>query len=62
LDGCGKDLLREYMGKMIEAIKRKKLPKSEEFILNAVSCATNLLFYDMPAKPENEIFLEPLRI
>ena len=36
------------MGKMIAALRRKKIQKSEEFILNAVSCATNLLFYDSP--------------
>jgi hypothetical protein len=36
------------MEKMISALERKKLAQSEEFILNAVSCATNLLFFDTP--------------
>lgn len=36
------------MDRMVQAIKRKQLAKSEEFILNSVSCATNLLFYDTP--------------
>jgi hypothetical protein len=44
----GKELINQYMTKMISALKRKKIAKSEEFILNAVSCATNLLFYDTP--------------
>ncbi len=44
----GKELLAQYMAKMVAAIRRKKIAKSEEFILNAVSCATNLLFYDTP--------------
>lgn len=44
----GKELLAQYMTKMVAAIRRKKIAKSEEFILNAVSCATNLLFYDTP--------------
>jgi hypothetical protein len=40
------------MTKMVAAIRRKKIAKSEEFILNAVSCATNLLFYDIPNEKE----------
>lgn len=48
----GKDLLNQYMSKMVAAIKRKKIAKSEEFILNAVSSATNLLFYDNPNEKE----------
>ena len=37
---------------MTNAVERKKVPKSEEFILNAVSCTTNLLFYDTPHSKE----------
>lgn len=33
---------------MLEAINRKSIPESEEFIFNAISAATNLLFYDTP--------------
>ena len=60
-------LLNDYLSLMISAIERKTLEKSEEFILNAVSCATNLLFYDAPRRegdPQSsgEIFGEDLRI
>ena len=54
-------LLKEYMIKMITTLERKKVVKSEEFILNVVSCATNLLFYDIPTK-EDSIFDYKLRI
>lgn len=36
---------------MISAIERKNIQQSEEFLLNAISCTTNLLFYDTPNKP-----------
>ena len=49
MEGCGKDILSEFMSKMIGALERKKIQKSEEFILNAISCATNMLFYDTPS-------------
>ena len=57
----GKEILNRYMGKMVAALKRKKIAKSEEFILNAVSCATNLLFYDTPNE-KDQIFSHPLRL
>lgn len=60
-DKEGKELINQYMTKMIAALKRKKIAKSEEFILNAVSCATNLLFYDTPNDKE-QIFTAPLRM
>ena len=47
--GCGKDLLNDFMARMIAALERKRIQTSEEFILNAVSCATNMLFYDTPS-------------
>jgi len=34
---------------MTRAISRKNLNENEEFLLNAISCATNLLFYDTPS-------------
>ena len=57
----GRELLNKYMSKMIAAVKRKKIAKSEEFILNAVSCATNLLFYDTPNE-KDQIFTSALRM
>lgn len=33
------------------SVKRKSMEKSEEFIFNAVSCSTNILFYDVPNNP-----------
>jgi hypothetical protein len=30
----------------MDAIKRRKVEKSEEFVLNSISCITNILFYD----------------
>ena len=56
LSGCGRELIKEYMTKMIATLERKKIQKSEEFILNAVSCATNLLFYDFSSPTEGELF------
>jgi hypothetical protein len=46
---------------MIATLERKKIAKSEEFILNAVSCATNLLFYDASSN-DNHLFNTSLRI
>ena len=61
LSSCGKDLIRDYTTQMISALERKKIAKSEEFILNAVSCSTNLLFYDASSS-ENELFTQSLRL
>lgn len=61
LSSCGKDLIRDYMTHMIAAVERKKIAKSEEFILNAVSCSTNLLFYDTSSN-ESELFNNALRL
>lgn len=47
---------------MVGAMERKKLQRSEEFILNAVSCATNLLFYDTPSQGQTEIFDNAIRV
>lgn len=50
-----KSLLEDFMSGMIKAIERKSLQTSEEFLLNAISCATNLLFFDTPS---NKLFSE----
>ena len=60
IEGCGKELLGQFMVKMISALERKKIPSSEEFILNAVSCATNMLFFDSPAS--TDLFPDALRV
>jgi len=36
------------MSQMIKSVGKRTLEKSEEFIFNAVSCSTNILFYDIP--------------
>jgi len=33
----------------MSAINRRKVAQNEEFILNAISCTTNMLFYDTQA-------------
>lgn len=48
-----KSLLEDFMSNLIKAIERKNLETSEEFLLNAISCATNLLFFDTP---NNKLF------
>lgn len=61
IDGCGKDLLTQFMAKMVSALERKRVPNSEEFILNAVSCATNMLFFDTPSS-NTDLFPDALRV
>lgn len=41
-----KDLLGEFIGKVCEAVDRRTIEANEEFILNAISCVTNILYYD----------------
>jgi hypothetical protein len=53
-----KDLFSLFMESMLTAIKRKNVDRSEEFIFNAISCTTNLLFYDTPVI---QLFSEDLR-
>jgi hypothetical protein len=38
--------LAEFLKSLMSAISRRSVEKSEEFILNAISCTTNMLFYD----------------
>lgn len=33
---------------LVKAIDKRTINKNEEFILNAISCITNILFYDIP--------------
>jgi hypothetical protein len=50
------------MGWLASALQRKKIGRSEEFILNSVSCATNLLFYDTPSSSRGDMFPGELRV
>lgn len=54
-----KGLINEFMGKLLTSIQKKNTANSEEFIFNAISCATNLLFYDTPHQP---LFTKDLRV
>jgi hypothetical protein len=42
--------IQEFIEALIGAIDKRTIDKHEEFILNAISCITNILFYDVPAK------------
>ena len=37
--------------KICGAIDRRSIERNEEFILNAVSCVTNILYYDTATEP-----------
>jgi len=39
-------MLQSFIEALMAAITRKKVEKSDEFILTAISCTTNMLFYD----------------
>lgn len=47
------------MGDLVGAIDKRTIDKHEEFILNAISCITNILFYDVPSR---EILSTEIRI
>eukprot|EP00347_Sterkiella_histriomuscorum_P012834 403367048 len=40
--------LNQFMQKMIASVRRKNIQSNEEFIFNAISCSTNIMFYDVP--------------
>jgi hypothetical protein len=42
---------------LVQAIDKRTIDNNEEFILNAISCLTNILFYDIPNREllSNEI-------
>lgn len=44
---------------LVEAIDKRTIDHHEEFILNAISCITNILFYDVPSK---EILTDDIRV
>lgn len=41
-----KETLGEFVGELSTAVSKSSLERNEEFILNAVSCITNILYYD----------------
>ena len=45
------------MNSLVQAIDKRTIDNNEEFILNAISCLTNILFYDIPIREllSNEI-------
>lgn len=53
-----KDGVVKFSAKVLDAILRKNINENEEFLLNAISCLTNLLFYDTPT---NSIYDEKQR-
>ena len=40
------DSLTAFFGLLMASINRREVTKNEEYILNAISCTTNMLFYD----------------
>jgi hypothetical protein len=40
------NLLESYLSNLMGAVAMREVAKNEEFILNAISCTTNILFYD----------------
>ena len=42
------DNIKIFIDKLLVAIKKRNIEQHEEFILNAISALTNLLFYDVP--------------
>ena len=55
--------LQSFITKTLDAMTRRTLEQNEEFILNAISCLTNILFYDthtnaiLSDEMRNKIFL-----
>ena len=41
-----KDLLSQFIAQVCQAVDRRNIEQNEEFILNAISCVTNILYYD----------------
>lgn len=39
-------ILSDFFSNLMQAVSMRQIEKSEEFILNAISCTTNILFYD----------------
>lgn len=53
-----KELLGKFIELVCEAVDRRTIEQNEEFILNAISCVTNILYYDTAQEP---LFTEQLR-
>lgn len=47
------------MNSLVQAIDKRTIDNNEEFILNAISCLTNILFYDIPNR---ELLSNDIRI
>ena len=47
------------VARLAESVSRRKPESAEEFVLNSVSCITNVLFYDIPPSP---LLSHPLRL
>ena len=47
-----------FVKTLVKAIDKRTIDVSEEFILNAISCITNVLFYDLP---QNELLTNEIR-
>ena len=41
-----KPLLSDFISAVCKAVSRRTIESNEEFILNAISCVTNILYYD----------------
>ena len=40
------NLLEEFFMNLMTAVGARQIDKSDEFILNVISCTTNIIFYD----------------
>lgn len=52
------DHVTKFIGQVCEAVDRRTIEVNEEFILNAISCVTNILYYDTANEP---LFTNELR-
>ena len=46
-----KALVSSFIGLVCDAVDKRSVEQSEEFILNAISCVTNILYYDTAQEP-----------
>lgn len=51
--------MKEFVNSLVKAIDKRTIDNNEEFILNAISCLTNILFYDIPSR---ELLSNDIRI
>ena len=52
-------MVQQFVSTLVKAIDKRTIDNNEEFILNAISCITNVLFYDIPSK---ELLNDDIRI